>query len=218
MPRRWNCSTLLAHPLGRHLAAAGANFGARRRLLLFPKLLGDQHFNRQTVVVPAGDVGALVALHGPKSRRHVLQDFVEGVADVDVAVGEGRAVVQDKRPARRGLPQGLGVDVVGAPEVQHLWLALGQVGALRDGGRVGVHPVRIFHVRLGDIQGLAIVGLVAFRLGDGVSHGVPLGSWGGGASGQPVSRGGSQSCGAGRPSTGRSPAPVPSPGSEFVLA
>ena len=51
-------------------------------------------FNRQAVTVPTGDVG-VVALH-PLKRRIVLEGLVQGVAEVQVAIGKGRTVVQDE--------------------------------------------------------------------------------------------------------------------------
>ena len=57
-------------------------------------LLLDLPFDRQAVAVPARHVVGIVAEHLLAARHHVLEDLVERVADVDVAVGVGRAVVQ----------------------------------------------------------------------------------------------------------------------------
>ena len=63
-------------------------------------LLLDLPFDRQAVAVPARHVVGVVAEHLLAARHHVLEDLVERVADMDVAVGVGRAVVQDE--FRRG--------------------------------------------------------------------------------------------------------------------
>ena len=47
------------------------------------------------MAIPAGDVGRVEAGHGFGLDDEVLEDLVEGGAQVDVAVGVGRAVVQD---------------------------------------------------------------------------------------------------------------------------
>ena len=52
--------------------------------------------DRQAVAVPAGHVGRVEARHRLGLDHDVLQDLVDRVADVDVAVGVGRAVVQDE--------------------------------------------------------------------------------------------------------------------------
>ena len=41
----------------------------------------------QAVGVPAGDIGCLIAGHVAVLDDHVLEDLVQGVTDVDVAVG-----------------------------------------------------------------------------------------------------------------------------------
>ena len=47
------------------------------------------------MAVPAGDVGGVEAGHGLGLDDEVLDALVEGVAEVDGAVGVGRAVVED---------------------------------------------------------------------------------------------------------------------------
>src|SRR5208282_272369 len=62
----------------------------------FAQLAGDFLLDRKPVAVPARDV------RGPESAKrlvtdcHVLERLVEGGADVDVAVREGRPVVEDE--------------------------------------------------------------------------------------------------------------------------
>src|SRR3546814_3068971 len=56
----------------------------------------DLPLDRQAVAVPAGDVGRVLALQRLGADDHVFQDMVERVADVHVAIGVGRAVVEDE--------------------------------------------------------------------------------------------------------------------------
>ena len=94
----------------------------------------DLPFDRQAVAVPARHVVGVVAEHLLAARHHVLQDLVERVADVDVAVGVGRAVVQHELVAAlRGLAQAL-VEIELLPALEQLRLLLRQAGAHREFG------------------------------------------------------------------------------------
>ena len=55
------------------------------------------------MAVPAGDVVDIVAQQEAAADHEILQRLVEGVADVDVAVGVGRAVVEDVEGGTLGL-------------------------------------------------------------------------------------------------------------------
>lgn len=59
------------------------------------ELLLDLPLDRQAVAVPARDVIDIVAQEEPAADHEVLQRLVQGVADVDVAVGVGRTVVKN---------------------------------------------------------------------------------------------------------------------------
>src|SRR6266446_3675251 len=63
---------------------------------LLAHLLRDLEFDRQAVAVPAGDIRRAVAAQSFVFDDEIFEDLVRGVADVDIAVGKGRAVVQDK--------------------------------------------------------------------------------------------------------------------------
>ena len=67
------------------------------RRVEIPGFLDDFKFDRQAVAVPAGDVGGKVSGHGLGFDDHVLENFVEGCAHMDVAIGEGRAVMKNER-------------------------------------------------------------------------------------------------------------------------
>src|SRR3954452_17840988 len=59
-------------------------------------LLLDLPFYRQPVAVPAGDVVGIEAEHLLALGHEILEDLVEGRADMDVAIGVRRAVMQDE--------------------------------------------------------------------------------------------------------------------------
>ena len=103
-------------------------------LALGPVGFLDLPLDRQAVAVPAGHVVGVVAAHLEGAVDDVLEDLVEGMADVEIAVGIGRAVVQDVfRPAFRRLAQ-LAVKVHLVPPGQPFRLGLGQAGAHRELG------------------------------------------------------------------------------------
>src|SRR5690606_40899703 len=54
----------------------------------------------QAMAIPARHVGGVEAGQGARADDHVLDDLVNRVADVDAAVGVGRAVVQDELRTR----------------------------------------------------------------------------------------------------------------------
>ncbi len=58
--------------------------------------LFDLHLDRHAVAIPAGHVRRVEPRQGLDLDDDVLEDLVHRVADVDVAVGVGRAVVQDE--------------------------------------------------------------------------------------------------------------------------
>ena len=84
------------------------------------------------MAVPARHIIGIEAEHLLAARHHVLEDLVERVPDMDVAVGVRRAVVQDEfLAALRGCAQLL-VEVALLPARENLRLALRQAGAHRE--------------------------------------------------------------------------------------
>ncbi len=102
----------------------------------------DLVFDGQTVAVPARHVGRVEASQGLGADDDVLEDLVEGMAQVQVAVGVGRAVVQDELgPAGRSLADFL-IELALLPVGDPFGFALGEIAAHREG-------------RVGQVQGLA---------------------------------------------------------------
>ncbi|OPZ02461.1 MAG: hypothetical protein BWZ09_02552 [Alphaproteobacteria bacterium ADurb.BinA305] len=105
----------------------------------------DLVLDRQAVAVPARNVGRVEA--GQRLRAHddVLEDLVQRVADVQAAVGVGRAVVEHELgPAGAGLADAL-VELLLLPVGDPVRLAPGQVATHREGG-------------VGQVERLAVVG------------------------------------------------------------
>mgnify|MGYP007019718909 CR=1 FL=1 len=71
--------------------ALGHDFFLRKILTVF---LFDLNFNRHTVAVPARYVRSIKAFQCSGFKNDVLQNLVDCVADVNVSVGIGRAVMQ----------------------------------------------------------------------------------------------------------------------------
>ena len=156
---------LHADPMFGVFAAAGAKLGFRHLVLaaaLGAQLLLDPPLDRQAVAVPAGQVVDVIAQGEARADDEVLQRLLQGVADVDRAVGVGRSVVQhEHRRARRltGGAHGV-VEVQLGPAGQDLRLLLRQARAHGEG-------------RVGKKDGFAVV---AFRRLGVVGHNLFQGS------------------------------------------
>ena len=121
--------------------------------VLVELLLGglDGPLNGQAVVVPAGDVGGIVAHHGVGTDDEVLQGLIQGVAHVDIAVGEGRAVVKHKPGQILVLLQHGLVQVHFFPAFQHARLPGGEAGLHGEVGFWGDDGVFIIHWKVTSI-------------------------------------------------------------------
>ena len=89
------------------------------------------------VAVPAGHVGREEPALRMGLVHEVLEDLVEGMADMDGAVGVRRAVVQDEGLAVLVLLENLLVDMLFFPLGQTLRLALGRLAASRSRSSAG---------------------------------------------------------------------------------
>ena len=101
-------------------------------------------FDGEAVAIPAGPVRAIAAGHLSALDDDVFEDLVEGVPQMDVAVGVRRAIVEDEPGASSALAAELGVEVGFGPALEHQRLPPGQVG---------LHG----KIALGQVQGLFII-------------------------------------------------------------
>ena len=117
---------------------AAADFHGRQALVL----LDDLELDGQAVAVPAGEVGRAEPGHRLGFDDEVLEDLVESGAHVDIAVGEGRAVVEHELGGV--LPRGLNlaVEVRFLPVGEEFGFAGDQI---RLHGKIGLWQVeRVF--------------------------------------------------------------------------
>ena len=148
------------HPLGGIFAAALAEF-RRRNLVLWSALASelflDLPFDRQAMTVPAWAVVDILAEQELTADYEVLQQLVQGVADVDGTIGVGRAVVQHEQRRAARLPVGTQgpVEILLRPRRQDFWLLLRQASAHRK-------------ARVGQEYGVAIVACAGLFVGRGV--------------------------------------------------
>ena len=117
---------LLVDEILGELLAGVAEFGHGH--VLVQLLLGglDGPLNGQAVVVPAGNIGGIAAHHGMGADDKVLQGLIQGVTHVDVAVAEGRAVVEHKGGEILVLFQHGLIEVLLLPAAEHTRLPGGQ--------------------------------------------------------------------------------------------
>ena len=106
-------------------------------------LLDDLELDGQSVAIPAGDVGRAETGHGLGLDDHVLENLVERRAHVNVAVGEGRAVVQDEERRAGARALNLPVKVGFLPVFEEFRFAGDQI---RLHGKIGPGQVERFFV------------------------------------------------------------------------
>ena len=79
----------------RVLAALPAQFRGAHVPFLLAELLRDLMFDGQPVAIPARHVGRPHAFHSAGLDDDILENFIERVADVNMAIGVRRTVMQD---------------------------------------------------------------------------------------------------------------------------
>jgi hypothetical protein len=94
----------------------------------------DLVFDGKAVAIPSGDKGSPVAAEGFVADDDVLDDLIEGGADVYVAIREGRAVVEKKEGTVGPCPLDLAVEVNFFPVVPSLRFPLGKCCPQREMG------------------------------------------------------------------------------------
>ena len=87
-------------------AAFGAEIQNGHRILvaaLIAVLFFNLPFNRQAVAIPTGDVIRVKPRHLRSAIDHVLQNLIQRMADMQIAIGIGRAIMQHETLAPLGL-------------------------------------------------------------------------------------------------------------------
>ena len=92
-------------------------------------------FDWQTMAVPARNIRRVIAVELSAFDNHVLDDFVDCVADVDFTIGVGRAIVQNEClfPVCR-CGTNLFIQIHLLPAREHFGFALGQISTHREIG------------------------------------------------------------------------------------
>ena len=126
--------------------AGGAEVCDGHGLVIQLVFLDDGRFNGHTMVIPAGNVGGVVAAHSVAADDKVLEGLVQRVAHVDIAVGEGRAVVQAEAGLALVLLQHFAVQVHFLPLGQHGRLPVRQVAPHGEPGFLHVQCFLILHI------------------------------------------------------------------------
>ena len=134
------------HELGGVVPAQAAYRDRGQVLLALDlELLGHLVLDGEPMAVPARDVGGLPARHVARLDDDILEDFVERMPHVQVAVGVGRAVVEHIAHGVLAGGEHLAVHVVFGPEFEGFRFLFPEVGLHGKGG-------------LGQLQGLLIIG------------------------------------------------------------
>ncbi len=123
-------------------ASLGLYFTNRQVLAVF---FLDLDFDGHAVAVPAGHIVGIEAIHRAAFNDDVFQDFVDRVADVNVAVGIRRAIVQHKFwSPLAGCANG-SINLVFFPFGNPFGFAPGQIATHREGGFGQVQSFSIVH-------------------------------------------------------------------------
>ena len=122
-------------------AALGLHFGARQ---VAAEVFLNLVFNGQAVAIPARHITRVHALELSRFDDHVLEHFVHRMTNVELTVGVGRTVVQDKLGcAAAGLPK-LVIESGFVPRLDPCRFTFWQIAPHREG-------------RVWQVQGIAVV-------------------------------------------------------------
>ena len=113
-------------------AAFGAEIQNGHRILiaaLFAVFFFNLPFNRQAVAIPAGDVIRIKPRHLRGAIDHILQNFIERMADMQIAIGIGRAIMEYECLPPFGLRAEPFPQLQALPARQRIGLTLRQIAA-----------------------------------------------------------------------------------------
>ena len=81
------------------------------------------------MAIPARDIGRIKIRQGFGFNNNIFQNFVNGMTDMDIAIGIGRAIVQDKGFLAFFCTADLTIEIILRPLGQHLRFPLRQITA-----------------------------------------------------------------------------------------
>ena len=125
---------LAVNLFGSVFAAVAAEFTGAHLVADLANLFFDFEFDRQTMAVPARYIRGIKAAHGARLDDHVFQNLVYRVADMNLAVGVWRAIVQYKLVTPGTGSTNLLVQPHALPARQHVRFTLGQIATHRKFG------------------------------------------------------------------------------------
>ena len=108
--------------------------------LLLAVLFLNLPFDRQAVAIPARNIGRVLAQQVLGAADHVLEDVIERVADMHVAIGVGRTIVEDELLAPGARLAQPAIEVLPVPPRQNARLLLrkpglhGEIGLRQEDG------------------------------------------------------------------------------------
>ena len=138
---------LRIHPMLRIGAAFSTEFGRWYFVLvqlLLAILLFDLPLDGQAMAIPTGHIRRVLAKQGLRADNRVLQYMVQRMADMHVAIGIRRAIMQDELLAPAAAIAQLGIEILFLPARQNDRFLLGQASLHRKIGfrqKDGVAPV-----------------------------------------------------------------------------
>ena len=148
-------------------AAFGAEIQHRHRILvaaLVAVFFFNLPFNRQAVAIPAGDVIRVKPRHLRGAIDHILQNFIERMADMQIAIGIGRAIMQHKTFTPLGLRAKPLPQFQALPARERIGFALRQIAAHGKAGlrqEDGAAIIAGWYIVHGLVPGLAWARLLA---------------------------------------------------------
>lgn len=92
------------------------------------KLLLDFVFDGQAVAVPTGDIGRTLTAQAMPAQKNVLECFVDHMPDVNIAVGKGRAIMQNPEWGIGAGVENLVIQIHLLPFGQTFWLVFDEFG------------------------------------------------------------------------------------------
>ena len=104
-------------------------------------LLFHIQFDRQAVAIPTRNIRRIETAQRFRFDNNVFQDFIDGMADMQIAVGIRRPVVQNEFIAAGAGGANRGVQIFFLPALHLLRFALGQIGLHRELGLGQVQSV-----------------------------------------------------------------------------